>query len=357
MAIKQRPTTLKDIAAEANVSVATVSYVLNNTDNPVSDETRSRILEIAKRLNYKTNWVAKGLKTACYNAIGVLVEDIRSFFLPNIIDGISQFAEENGLSVILVNLRMDSKVSIANYYELGEFTDWVRSMISNVTRMQVDGLVYLGAFYRDVGHLLDDLSLPLAYVYCHSSGDAKHQAVYYNDEQASYDATSYLIRMGHRRLAHIGGIVHSEPGRDRGEGYRRALRNHGIPVDERYILPGNFLLEDSYRAAFDLMHMPEPPTAVFAACDAAAKALYDACAQMQLRVPQDVSVIGFDNTDFAPMLSPSLTTMAIPARAMGYRVMEELTQGSLAGQTILLPCPLIERGSVMDINKPERKLI
>ena len=344
--MRRKAATLKDIAARAKVSVATVSYVLNKTNNPVSEETRQRVLEIAGEMNYQPNWAAKGLKTARYNAIGVMVEDMRSFFASSIIDGISQCAEENGLSVILSNLRMDNKTDIANYYEIGKHTAWIKEMIQGMMQMQVDGLIYIGAFYRDVHDLLSNFSVPHAYLYCYASGDSDHPSVYYDDELAAYEATHHLVDKGHTRIAHVRGVPNTDPSIDREAGYCRALREAGLPIEEELIVTGDFLIEVAYKNILPVLGAQTPPTAVFVASDYMAKGVYDACQELNLRVPEDISIVGFDDREYAALLTPPLTTMAMPSHQMGYRAMEEMIRAEPIQKSILLSCRMIERNSV-----------
>jgi len=346
--MKRKAATLKDIAAEAGLSVATVSYVLNNTNNPLGPETRNRVLEISRRLNYQTNWAAKGLKTARYNAVGVMVEDIRGHFVPAIINGISQYAEEHGLGILLFNLRMDSKTDIQNSYNIGEYAEWIKNMAQGILRQQVDGLIYVGAFYRDVQGLFHDLDLPHAYVYCYASGDSNVSSVYYDDELAAYEATRYLLEMGHRKIAHIEGLEASEPGRKRKDGYCRALQQAGIKVEKKYIAEGKFNMQKAQEVALRFLLSEDPPTAIFAASDLMAKGVYDACVSLGLTIPGDLSVMGFDDAEVASLLSPTLSTMAMPTHEMGHRIIDDLINHAEEAQKTLLPCQLIKRHSVAE---------
>ena len=346
MSGKRGRVTIKDVASAAEVSVATVSYVLNNTDNAISAETRAHVQAIARQMNYRPNRVAKGLKTAHFNTLAVVVEDFRSFFIQSLIDGVCQCAEEYGYDVVLVNLRLDSRIRQAHHYELMDFSEYAQVKLRNVEQMQVDGLIYIGAFFHDVGDMLSSLSVPLVYLYSFSSTDRMHPSVHYDDYQAAYDATSILLRHGHTRIAHVAGTLDSAPGQLRVQGWRQALLDAGcMPLDE-LLFAGDFERDKAYSAGLSLLDSPARPTAVFAASDLMAKAVYDACAARHVRIPQDLSVVGIDNADFSKYVTPALTTMAMPNWDMGYRAAQLLLDHEMSAGQVRLLCQPMLRDSI-----------
>lgn len=351
MAGRRESVTLKDVAMAADVSIATVSYVLNNTDNAINAETRARVLEVARQMNYRPNRAAKGLKTSHFNTVAVVVEDFRSFFIQGLIDGVCQCTEERGYDVVLMNLRLDSRISHSNHYETNEFNEYAKGKISNIEQMQVDGLIYIGAFYHDIRDMLCHITLPIVYLYSFSSVDIHHSSVHYDDYRAAYEATQRLLRAGHRRIGHIAGTLDSTPGQERIFGWRRALADAGIDAADEWFASGDFDAGMAYEAAMQMLRADNRPTAVFVASDLMAKGVYDACMQLGLRIPQDLSVVGFDNADFSSYFSPALTTMAMPVWKMGYQAAKMLLAGEEGAQNVRLACTLVERGSVTDISE------
>ncbi|MFD3260623.1 LacI family DNA-binding transcriptional regulator [Paenibacillus lentus] len=335
---------IKDIAAKANVSTATVSYVLNGTRN-VRPKTRERVLAVIEELNYKPNDIAKSLKRRRTNTIGVIAEDVTVFNTPEIIDGINDYGDRHDLHILLTNLRLDKRIG-RDFDSVEKYRKYATSAVSELLSKQVDGIIYIGVHTRDLSGLIDTEGKPIVYTYGYTQDDV---AIQYNDEQASYEAMSYLVQKGHRRIAIISGLMDSIPSRLRLNGYYKAVTDFELPFDPLYIKMGDWERESGYRLTMELLALPEPPTAIVSMNDVMVVGVLEAANEAGVKVPADLSVIGFDNREFSDYLTPRITTMDIPLHEMGYRAMEVLhdfMRGKKSEPMKMPVCRLIERDSV-----------
>ncbi len=335
---------IKDIAARANVSTATVSYVLNGTRN-VRPKTRERVLAVIEELNYKPNDIAKSLKRRRTDTIGVIAEDVTVFNTPEIIDGINDYGDRHDLHILLTNLRLDKRIG-RDFEHTDKYRKYAASAVSELLSKQVDGMIYIGVHPRDLTGLIDSEGKPIVYTYAYTQND---MAIQYNDEQASYEAMSYLVARGHRRIAIISGLMDSIPSRLRLNGYYKAVTEFELPFDPVLIKMGDWERESGYRLTRELLSLPAPPTAILAMNDVMAVGVLQAANEAGVNIPADLSVIGFDNREFSDYLSPRITTMDLPLHEMGYRAMEtlhEVINGKQAWRPEMPVCRLIERDSV-----------
>lgn len=338
---------LKDIAERVGVSVATVSYVLNNSSVPISAATRARVLQAAEELHYTTNWNAKGLKVEHYNAVGVIVEDIRSFYINELIDGICQYAEENGVRVLLCNLRADDKSRTLSHEDLDDYSEQLTSLVYSTFGKQLDSLIYVGAFYRDVSRVFipDGHRVSYAYSYC---GGSDSLSVAYDDEQGAALAVEHLIEMGHRRIGFINCLEGTEPGMARTRSYLRVMEQAGLAVNPAWVQHTSMFSKSVYEATKIILSAPERPTALFVNADSVCAGVYRACREAGVRIPEDMSVVGFDNSDFDTYMSPTLSSIAFPSREIGYTVMKCACEEPERRGSIRLDCRLVKRDSVQD---------
>lgn len=338
--------TLKEIAAMAGVSAATVSYVLNNTA-PVSRETREKIERIIKETGYRSNILAKSLRTSEVRLVGVLVEDITVWHTAQIIDGINEIAEKRGYNLILSNLRLLSKIE-SQFEHISEFQKDIDKAVDVLLGMQVDGIIYVGMHDRQINHVLHDIDKPVVYCYCYT--DAEGSSVRYSNEKTAWQITRYLIERGHRDIAVINGLHGSEPAALRFEGFYKALKEAGIPLKKENIECGDWKYKEGKAAAKRLLSRKDFPQAIVAMNDEMAVGVYDAARELGLRIPEDVSVTGFDNADIIHHVSPRIMTADRPLQEMGYRSMEVLLDSieNKSGENIniTLPCQIIEGESV-----------
>lgn len=339
--------TLKDIAKKANVSTATVSYALNNTGN-ISLATRERILKIAGELNYQPNRIAKSLRAKRTYTIGILVEDITAFHSPKIINGINEYAEDNGYHVVLSDLRLREKLK-SKYDELYLHKDKINQSINVLLSFQVDGIIYIGLHDRNIGGIIENVDKPVAYTYCYTE-NKNDLSITYDNRNISYRVTQYLLGLGHHKIGIISGPLDSMPSCKRLAGYRAALRDNKIALNEDYIKTGDWGYDLAVKKGLELLELQNPPTAIFAMNDIMAIGVIDAAKSQGYKVPDDLSIVGFDNTEMSKFYNPRLTTVKIPFKKMGYLAAKELDQliikDNTKGKSLVLPSVLLKRDSV-----------
>lgn len=337
---------IKDIALRANVSTATVSYVLNGTRN-VRPKTKEKVLKVVEELKYMPNDIAKSLKSQRTNTIGVIAEDVTVFNVPEIIDGINEYAEKNDMHILLTNLRLQKRVGY-EYANTGSYQKYAQEAVSNLLSKQVEGIIYIGVHTRDLTGLINTYDKPIVYTYCYAQDECSIQ---YNDEQASYDAIKYLVSKGHSRIAIISGLMDSIPSRLRFNGYYKALTEFQLPFDPQFIKVGDWGIDSGYQLTGELMKLPEPPTAILIMNDLMSAGALRAASEQGIAVPTDLSIVGFDNREFSAYLSPKITTMDLPLHDMGRLAMKALYNMISGNGDIMeeLPlCKLIERESVAE---------
>lgn len=348
--------TLKEIAQICKVSIATVSNILNGKSN-VSEETKRRVLKVIEETGYKPNYMARGLRATKSKTIGMIVDDITSFGSPKIVEGIMEICEVHGYRSIMSNLRIYSKWLNRDHTHQ-DFLDLVDAAIQEMLALKVDGIIYVGAYSREISFLPLDLEIPIVIAYSFSEKD-KIPSVWIDDEVSSYEMTNYLIEKGHEKIAVIAaekGGIHSNL---RTAGYKRALTEHNLPFDENYIFWGKWDFKTGYNAAVDnnLIDLikKENITAVYCYNDLMAAGVYKYLEENGIRPGKDISVAGFDNRDISECLYPALTTMGIRIYSIGRRsaeVLINLIKGfEPEEKSIKIPCLLFERESVIDIKK------
>ena len=348
--------TIKEIAKMAKVSTATVSYVLNDPSR-VSEETREKVMKIVKKFNYNPNSIAKSLKIKKTNTIGIITEDVTVFTAPEIIDGIEEYAENRNYHIILNNIRLFKRIG-NQYKDTAKFAKVIADVTNVLTSRQVEGIIYVGAHCRDVTGVIGDISIPVAYTYCYTTADVGI-AVNYNDEAAACRATEYLITKKHQKIGIITGRMDSMQTHDRLKGYQKALYEQNLLFNPQYMKVGDWERESGYRAGKELLSLPDPPTAIFAMNDLMAGGVIDAANEAGLHIPQDLSLVGFDNRECSYSYTPKLSTMALPLNEMGKICAQKLIDriNNRAGNRqktdqVKLQCELIERDSV-SLNRRE----
>lgn len=346
--------TIRQIAKLAGVSTTTVSYVINNKGD-ISPETINRVKKIIEETNFQPNRIAKNLRQGRTNTIGVIVEEIMSFNTPPIIKGISKAVEEKGYHAIFSNLGLSFKLN-AEYSNMNEYKDQIDAEIDNMLGNQVDGIIYLSMHDRKIEGLFENARVPVIYIYCYTGND-NDICVTYDNSQISQEATDYLIGHGHKRIALISGPVNSAPSHKRVIGFQTALMEAGLELHADYLKIGNWINESSYKRCIELMKLPNPPTAIFAMDDNMAFGVLSALNEMKISVPDQVSVIGFNNIEACEFSTPRLTSISIPLEAMGYKAIElmnkRLNNQTISENFILLQCKLMERETVAARNEED----
>jgi len=328
-----RRVTIDDVARLAGVSRATVSRVLNGNGN-VSEKTRQSVLETMKRLDYRPNALAQATAQRKSNTWGLVIsydEDVVFLnpFFSEVLRGVSRTANSFGYNLLLVNAGRG--ISYADLYR----------------ERRVDGIILVSPRIED-----DQIASLLHYDIPFVSTSKISYSRYWVDVDnvnGGFMATQYLIERGHTRIGYVSGPKDMASSGDRLDGYRLALGKNGIPFDERYVISGNHRKEDGFRALDQLMSLKEPPTAVFAASDLMAIGIIQKAKSMNLHVPKDLSVIGFDDIPFASDIDPPLTTIRQPAYLKGLvagGILRNLLAGRPVKPSTLLKVKVIERASV-----------
>jgi LacI family transcriptional regulator len=324
---------IREIARLSGVSVATVSRVLNESAN-VSEEIRARVLEQARRLDYVPSAAARTLVGGRSQLIGVVVNtgtghpDLKHPFFQDVLVALKDELGEHDFDLLLISKR---------------------SFLRSALEHRVDGLVLMG-----VDREADDLRaalerrIPTIVVDLEVRGD---RAGYVTSDNVAGGrlAVDHLASLGHERIATITGLVHTTPGGDRLRGYRDGLHAHGLVDRPEYVREGDFYPDSGAVRMQELLALPEPPTAVFAASDDMAMGALSAIAEAGLSVPGDVSVVGFDDDELAPLLRPPLTTVRQNKGALGAAaggaLIDLIDSEAKAPPALVLPVELVIRES------------
>lgn len=339
-------TTLKDIAAQAGVSIATVSYVLNGT-RKVSDSTAKKVMDIARETGYQSNILAKSLRSRKTGMIGVIVEDIRAKHSPEIIDGINRAAEEQGYQILLSNLRLISKIG-SEFSHISMYREDIEKALTTLSAMRADGIIYVGMHDRKIPHLVQAPDMPLVYCYCYAERDASF--VCYDDKKTSYELARKFLDAGHRKFGILAGREDSEPCLRRLEGILKAMDEADIAPAMRQVIYADWKYETARNAVMEMLSQKEHPTAILALNDEMALGARDAAMRLHLGIPEDLSLSGFDNADEIQYVIPHITTVSRPLSRMGERAVELLAE-TIENETdetmgISLPCTIVEGESI-----------
>src|SRR5215216_1192809 len=306
--------TQSDVAKRAGVSQATVSYVLN--DNPVFSvpvETRQRILDAVDELGYIPNGAARSLRTRKTYTIASVIPDITNPFYPAFERGVQESAESHGYDLIV--------------YNTGGVAEKERRCLHSVQQGRVDGVI--GVFFQLTARdliVLVERGMAVVRLEAKKKEASKYDLpldnLYVDNVAAARTAVGYLIHRGHTRIGMLDGL--HGPGGARVLGYRQALAEHRIVVDENLIRDGDFKEDGGYRAMRELLRLSPRPTAVFAANDMMAMGALLAIREAGLLIPQDVALVGFDDTPVTRLVTPSLTTVTQFQENLGRRAAEML---------------------------------
>jgi LacI family transcriptional regulator len=323
--------TIRDVAARAGVSIATVSKVINQRYG-VSAETFARVQAVINELGYEASLVAQSLRNHRTNVIGILVADLEPFST-ELLKGAGDAIRGTGFELVVYSAGGRT----------GDHIGWERRYLSRLSGTLVDGAVLVTPTVVDVQY-----GAPVVAVDPHT-GPSDLPTIDSDNLHGARLATEHLLDLGHRRIAMLSGRPDLQSAQLRERGYREALAAAGVPADERLIQVGAYDPEISVKPARELLGSPDRPTAVFAANDVSAIATIEVARELGLRVPQDLSIVGFDNIPESVLCAPPLTTVDQPIRTMGKRAIEMLVQlirGETPQQThIRLATKLIVRQS------------
>ncbi|MBP1947886.1 LacI family DNA-binding transcriptional regulator [Virgibacillus litoralis] len=329
--------TIYDVAKEAEVSIATVSKVINQTGR-ISHSTRGKVLQVMKKMNYHPSFVATALTGKRTETLGLLVPDISNPFFSEIAKTIENHAHDKGKSVIICS---------TNYKQEKE-----TKYIELLQRKQIDGLIITSGFQnKDLLQQMITSKIPVI-ILAHNDPSLNISVVSVDDFKGGFMATSHLLSKGHSNIAIIAEEVKSSTIRILG--YEKAYESKNIKPDRGNILRTTASIENGKRIILDLLSRKIPPTAVFACNDLIAIGVIQGAREKGLNIPDDLSVIGFDNTILATTTVPALTTIAQPIEDMGEKVVDviidEIEKGSETSKKRILFIPeLIVRGTTSDL--------
>lgn len=328
----RRPTII-DVARLAGVSKATVARVVSGQDALVKESTRERVIIAVNQLGYERNAVAGSLRTDQTFMVAMCIPDITNPFWPAVVRGAQDTIETNGYTTVTVN------------------SDWnaIREMnyVRMVSRNRFDALMINPTSVPS--HVLRELGIPIVIL---GSGDnyPEFDSVGSDTERAVQQALDHLLTLGHRRIGLIAGRSRRRRELARYLSYRDFHARHGLPLDEALVIECEFSDRDGHTAVIQLLDLPDPPTAIFAANDILAIGAMKAVQAAGRRVPEDISIIGMDDIYAAAMASPALTTVAKPKYDIGVQaatlLLEHLRR--IAPNTprhVKLPCHLVERAT------------
>jgi DNA-binding LacI/PurR family transcriptional regulator len=298
---RQRAVTMNEIAARAKVSLGTVSHVLNKSAK-VRDPMRLRVEAAIEDLGYQPSQLARGLRRSTTDLIGMIIPDITNPFFPSIVRGAEDTAYKQGYRLVLCNADNNPEKEITYLKDLNSFLP--------------AGLLVIPSEESDLPRHLRDQNSNVVFVdRCPETW--KGDVVMANNEGGGYQAGRHLLDMGHRVIAAIVGPQQLSSARDRLTGFKRALHEVRVKLPADRIEECAFNAESGVIAAMRLLQTTPRPTAIFAANDLLASGVLSAMRRMKLRCPEDVSLIGFDDLDFARMTNPALTTIRQPAYQLG----------------------------------------
>ena len=303
--------TIRDVANRAGVSVATVSYVINGTRN-VAPATAERVRAAMEALDYHPNAVAQSLRTRTTHVIGAVVSDISNPFFATLIRGAEDCARENGYSLLICNTSEKLENELV-YLQL-------------LSRKRVDGMILAPTGKNDA--LIRDLitrGLQIVFIDRKIDGvDAP--AVLSENEEGAYRATQYLIEQGHRRIGIVLGLPHVSTTTERLHGYERALAEAGIQLDPTLLVYGHSQVAAAKQACDSLFTQPDRPSAIFATNNLMTIGAMMAIHEHGWHCPRDISVIGFDDFDWAAAFDPPLTTVAQDPYRIGHEAVQLLME-------------------------------
>lgn len=288
--------TIDDIAKRVGVSPTTVSRVINNSTY-VKAETREKVLEVIKEMNYVPSAIARNLSKRENNTIGITVPDITNSYFGEVIKGISKIASEKGLNIILFNTNNDVNSEL--------------KALSEIKKHRLKGVIMTPSFSnnnieKDFIETIESLDMPIVLL----SADLNYinlNGVFVDDFKGGYEAASLLIKEGHRKIGIIKGITESSTSENRLMGYKKALLENNIEINEEYIKNGEFSLEKAYEITMEFLDMEDPPTALIVCSNKMTLGVIKGLFERNKSIPRDIALIGFNKIDLIDIVGIKLT--------------------------------------------------
>ena len=326
-----------EIAKKAKVSHMTVSRAFNKPEL-VNKKTRENIFKIADELNFRPSLVARSMRTKKTNYIGLILPDIINPFFPEIVRGVDDYSRKKHYNVILINTDNDYEIQTSSMHMfIKRGVDGI--ILSGIAGGKKDKEFITNIMKRDIPVVLIDRYIP----------DLKSSYVITNNFKAAYDATNYLIKLGHKKIGVISSPQQIKIFQDRLKGYKQALKENDIEYREDFVVESEENIESGYRTFKKLINKVDSFTAIFAMCDFIAFGVYEYCREKNINIPDDISVISIDDIYTSALITPRLTTLAQQKYNMGVNavkiLIESIQENKLPKKQIILEAKLVERDS------------
>jgi len=324
--------TLKMVAESAGVSVNTASRAINNKQD-INLETKKRVLKIAQDLGYVRNDTAVALRTKKTGTIGVVIADNRNPFYAEVLNGMEVAARKKNYHIILANTQRDYKKE--------------EEAINLLLNKRVDGLLIAPVQDRDDDiKKLIEANIPFVIV-GRDFNDIDLDAVYNDEVKGGFLATEYLIKKGHKKIAFINGVLHKSPAKGRLKGYKKALKECEIPFNDALISVGDIDVKDGYERTKQMLKKNLDFTAIFAYNDMMAFGAMQAIKEKDLRIPENIGLVGYDDILFSSLISPALTTIKLKKQELGVEsvklLLSRINRAHKKTKKIMLDVELIVR--------------
>lgn len=332
--------TIKDVAKKAGVGVGTVSRVLNEHPS-VSDDIREKVWKVIEELNYKPNAIARSLKIKSTQTIGVIIPDISSVFYPEIVRGIEDIANEYKYNIILLNTDLSR--------------DKEKEALNILKEKKADGILFISNTVNEkLKKEFKKTDIPIVLISTEDD-EGEFYSVTIDNEKAAYEATNYLINLGHRKIAMLAGEKDDpNAGIPRINGFKRALMENNIEIQDSYILYGDYKFKSGFKNMLEILKLKDKPTAIFAASDTMAIAAASCAMQYGFNIPNDFSIIGFDGIELTEYFYPPITTVKQPRYEMGSigtEMLIKLITRQKVDKKVLLDYEIIERKSCKKVRR------
>lgn len=331
---------IRDVAKKAGVSTATVSRVINESGY-VKEETKQKVLAAIAEAEFVPNAIARSLSIRDSSSIGVIVPDIANEFFSSIISGMGEMASNNQYNIVL--------------FDTGEMQEREHQCLQIAESQRLSGLLItpvseLDMETRDKLIQFEDKGIPVVLV-DRNMKNSNLDGVFVENHAAAYKGVEALIHAGHRKIAIITGPSTSMPGKDRFQGYKAALAEHGLDLREEYIVSGDFKIIKAYEQTKKLLQLPDPPTAIFASNNQTSLGVLKYLTEQGIKIGRDISIVGFDQIESLKIIDYRLSTIERDAKRQGYEAMAMLIdklshkQSKSSGRKIFVPYEVVLRGS------------
>lgn len=330
--------TITDIAKVLGISSSTVSRALNNHPD-ISPETKKRVKETAKKVNFTPNLIAQNLKNNKSTTIGIIVPEIKHDFFSSAISGIEEVANQNGYTILLCQSNESYEKEVINLKVLVNHR--VAGIIVSITENTIDSSHFQNVLNRKT---------PLVF-FDRVCEEIKASKIIINDKASAKEVVNHLIKKGYKRIAHFTGPSNLSISNKRLEGYKEALEQAGIKIQQELIIPSGFHEQNGYSAMEKLLDLKIKADAIFAVNDPCAIGAFQKIKELGLKIPEEYAIVGFSNNKITELLDPPITTLNQPSYEMGKKaaeiLIEEIKSKSkkIEPRTIVLKTELIIRKS------------